>query len=175
MPGDQDGEDSIASRVRSGSRERTLTERGMTQLIIFSQRNLRVVITEWRNRASNLEGLWPKASNYELMTEQLDGLQNDMKAMTSAYEDLIKILSNDDAAIQHKRYEVSAIEAIERDSSYLSDINLQLPDDGMNSYVEEYLRQHTIADADRDSISTPEITPASSSGQESSHANSAKL
>ena len=75
------------------SRERNMTKSELTKLVANSQQELRIAISAWRERVSQLEGLWPDDEyNYVLITEQCDLLRNDMKNVTLAYEDLEMIL-----------------------------------------------------------------------------------
>ena len=88
------------------SRERNMTKSEPTKLVANSQQELRIAISAWRERASQIEGLWPDDRyNYALITEQCDLLRNDMKNVTLAYEDLEMMLPFSEAEYQLMRYE----------------------------------------------------------------------
>ena len=90
----------------SSSSERNMTKSEPTKLVANSQQELRIAISAWRERASQLEGLWPDDKyNYALITEQCDLLRKDMKNITRAYEDLELILPYSEAEYELMRYE----------------------------------------------------------------------
>ena len=90
----------------SSSSERNMTKSEPTKLVANSQQELGIAISAWRERASQLEGLWPDDKyNYALITEQCDLLRKDMKNITRAYEDLELILPYSEAEYELMRYE----------------------------------------------------------------------
>ena len=90
----------------SSSSERNMSKSEPTKLVANSQQELRIAISAWRERASQIEGLWPDDKyNYVLITEQCDLLRKDMKNVTLAYEDLEMILPYSEAEYELMRYE----------------------------------------------------------------------
>ena len=90
----------------SSSSELNMTKSEPTKLVANSQQELRIAISAWRERASQIEGLWPDDKyNYALITEQCDLLRKDMKNVTLAYEDLEMILPHSEAEYELMRYE----------------------------------------------------------------------
>ena len=88
------------------SSKRNMTKSEPTKLVANSQQELRIAISAWRERASQLEYLWPDDKyNYALITEQCDLLRKDMRNVTRAYEDLELILPYSEAEYQLMRYE----------------------------------------------------------------------
>ena len=90
----------------SSSSERNMTKSEPTKLVANSQQELRIAISAWRERASQIESLWPDDKyNYVLITKQCDLLRKDMKNVTLAYEDLEMILPYSEAEYELMRYE----------------------------------------------------------------------
>ena len=90
----------------SSSSERNMLKSELTKLVANSQQELRIAISAWRERASQIEGLWPDDKyNYVLITEQCDLLRKDMKNVTLAYEDLKMILPYSEAEYELMQYE----------------------------------------------------------------------
>ena len=95
----------------SSSSKRNMTKSEPTKLVANSQQELRIAISAWRERASQIESLWPDDKyNYALITEQCDLFRKDMKNVTLAYEDLEMILPYSEAEYQLMRYETVAAE-----------------------------------------------------------------
>ena len=89
----------------SSSSKRNMTKSEPTKLVANSQLELRIAISAWRGRASQLESLWPDDKyNYALITEQCDLFRKDMRNVTLAYEDLELILPYSEAEYQLMRY-----------------------------------------------------------------------
>ena len=105
--GDHTATDAIhISSPYSSSNERNMMKSEPTKLVANSQQELRIAISAWRERASQLEGLWPDDKyNYALITEQCDLLRKDMENITRAYEDLELILPYSEAEYELMRYE----------------------------------------------------------------------
>ena len=128
---DQGGDYSggATGKLRTSSRERKLTEKGLQQQFSQLQHRYRATITAWRRHASHLDSLFTDTRDISLMKRERIPLEEDMKRITSAYEELTEVVSESEAEEQYQRFESIQADHLKmtgRISKWISDVDMDL-------------------------------------------------